>query len=533
MSPEPLQITYEPQRPVDRADGDINLDLPEQNQDNHDPIASFLEKHGHKLVENHEGQAVTVAEAMGTCAPFRALVLAMGEGALALVAPKLQEQEELAEESDTDDELQEPEPTEDKLEPEKTEKPKPETQDKQVQKPKDVQKKAEPIVKAEESPIAVRPPEPTVRTATPVPEASEAQAPSPTPRAVSVETVAPLPQPEPVYAQPFYEASRGPAAIIQPENVQPAASAEPIESPNEIIIEGVNERKTVAPLKGPQVHVELDKPAIEAPSFVYAPYESQITKEELNSMATEKLDKIDAAGRSDKEDIRENLYIDEAIEQPYEAEFLKTQEDLILPKDDSLEKHFTTTYLVSPSVVALQSEQENFYGYEALSYELALPAKRAETSIYRLAEAIAGLEAEKAETAVKILDQIAQLPAQIEVTDEGEGVNKQDIREELWEKFAELFEQVRLDYSSELIETLVELAISNNLKEVGGLIISCKGANAELTDKGTHETLTKLLAITANTRKSLAIAYARFIGRSAVRHYGISILAGSSASSTY
>ena len=74
-----------------------------------DPIASFLEKHGSTLMENHEGQMVAVAEAIANCPPFARLVEAMGEGVLALTATKRPEEkeEEEKEKAETDEETQE------------------------------------------------------------------------------------------------------------------------------------------------------------------------------------------------------------------------------------------------------------------------------------------------------------------------------------------------------------------------------------------------------------------------------------------
>jgi hypothetical protein len=68
------------------------------------PIAAFLEKHGSSLVQNHEGQTVTVADAMANCPPFARLVSVMGEAALNLAAPRsVEEETEKKEDSEEQD----------------------------------------------------------------------------------------------------------------------------------------------------------------------------------------------------------------------------------------------------------------------------------------------------------------------------------------------------------------------------------------------------------------------------------------------
>jgi hypothetical protein len=68
-------VVFEQQPVVEPVNYDKETVVIGQN----DPIASFLEKHGTALVQNHEGQTVTVAEAVANCPPFAQLVSVMGE----------------------------------------------------------------------------------------------------------------------------------------------------------------------------------------------------------------------------------------------------------------------------------------------------------------------------------------------------------------------------------------------------------------------------------------------------------------------
>src|SRR4051812_16119389 len=95
MSGQISSVEYVQSPPSDLVEPE-NIVRPEDEYKDRtdDPIASFIENHGHKLVKDHSGEEVTVVEAMNSCPPFRKLVEAMGEGALALTAAKLPEEKE-------------------------------------------------------------------------------------------------------------------------------------------------------------------------------------------------------------------------------------------------------------------------------------------------------------------------------------------------------------------------------------------------------------------------------------------------------
>jgi hypothetical protein len=97
---------FEQQSNVEPVENNEKSSISEQA----DPIAAFLEKHSTTMVEDHEGQLVTVPEAYANCPPFARLVNAMGEGALSLVASKRPEKiEEKVQNEEAEDKEEETE----------------------------------------------------------------------------------------------------------------------------------------------------------------------------------------------------------------------------------------------------------------------------------------------------------------------------------------------------------------------------------------------------------------------------------------
>lgn len=152
--------------------------------------------------------------------------------------------------------------------------------------------------------------------------------------------------------------------------------------------------------------------------------------------------------------------------------------------------------------------------------ELSLPAEEVEQTIIQMADKIEDMEAETAESAHQLLDAIADKIAQSQARVESNPENlktaseTEDMEQELKELFIQLFDQVEIEYSKELIESCVKLAQLGDMSELISSIDTDQAADFP-QDKGTHEIIKQLLAVLNNFKKS--VIHACEIGKSALQ----------------
>jgi hypothetical protein len=138
-----------------------------------------------------------------------------------------------------------------------------------------------------------------------------------------------------------------------------------------------------------------------------------------------------------------------------------------------------------------------------------------EDLLNQLSECIEAAEPETAEIANAFLDKINETPAKLEIDDEGNLINEAEVQEELEELFTEMFDCLEIEYTPELIESLIHLTIDQHL--AGEAEKQQDDEDEEPQDSGTHEVIKKLLAGSNTIQR--AVSQAPVIGKSALTLY--------------
>jgi hypothetical protein len=137
-----------------------------------------------------------------------------------------------------------------------------------------------------------------------------------------------------------------------------------------------------------------------------------------------------------------------------------------------------------------------------------------EATLVELTEVLEVSEPETAAAVKLILDKIIEVPRLLEAAGEAV-ITEEEAQAELEELFVELFVQIGMDYTPELIESLARLTLTWQLTaEIGSLKIEDEPDKTP-QDSGTHEIIKKLLACLKYIKK--ALAHAAAIGKSALR----------------
>jgi hypothetical protein len=132
--------------------------------------------------------------------------------------------------------------------------------------------------------------------------------------------------------------------------------------------------------------------------------------------------------------------------------------------------------------------------------------------LIQLVEQIVAAEPEDVEAMNEILDKLIEVPSKLEARDYNLTAEA-EIQEEIEELYTDLLDNMRIEYTPELIETLTRLTIKWRLAEK---IKEPKQRDIEdevPSDPGTHEAIRRLLLGLSNTQK-MAHAYA--LGKSAL-----------------
>ncbi|MBI2285485.1 hypothetical protein HYU82_01520 [Candidatus Saccharibacteria bacterium] len=489
-------------RPAELTD-DIGAVITEQVSDSQsgDPIATFLENYGHQLIPDHEGRLVTVAEAVQNCPPFRALVMVMGERALHLAAPRHQETEQEADELEIDQE-----------ESKAVDKDGKELQFEEEVRVNGPQEKNDsddkPSVRKEQ-PVEVALKKPSEKTFTDQvtdsinnPAAEQIINP-PESRAIEM-NIRNLEKPpidtelKPATAE-LARSVEAPASAVQAR--QPSRQSEKAVSVQNNTTENIviEHDEFALPTDSERIEhqeIVLDTGARQAGPET--PTEATQTEEENVEYEFQIPDEenIDR----DENPLIENPDIEFEME-PEEKEnaIYDFSEDFPMPQLPSYEEK---------RLLVLPEE------YEVLTTKLNVPVEEVEETISQLSEKLEVLEPEESAAINQILDKIVELPKQLETPAEGEPFDEKEVRQELENLFAELFDRLGIEYSPELLSDFATLTLNNQLEEV----LRAKEGDELVykipTDKGTHEFMTKLLTSFAKLKKILQQAY--LLGKSAI-----------------
>jgi len=149
--------------------------------------------------------------------------------------------------------------------------------------------------------------------------------------------------------------------------------------------------------------------------------------------------------------------------------------------------------------------------------EINLTIEEIEDSLIQLAERIEASEPETTEKVNEILDKIINVPAKPEAHNGENIITEVEAQEELEELFAELLDDMGIDYTPELIESLASLTLKWHLTDEIEKLKDEEEANSAPQASGTHKIIKKLLAGLSTIKK--AIAHACAIGKSALQLY--------------
>lgn len=493
----------EQSRPAELTD-DIGAVITEQVSDSQsgDPIATFLENHGYQLVPDHEGRLVTAAEAVQNCPPFRELVMVMGERALHLAAPRHQETEQEADEPEIDQE-----------ESETVDKDGKELQFEKEVKVNGPQEKNDsddkPLVKKEQ-PVEVALEKPSEKTFTDQvtdsinnPAAKQIINP-PESRATEMNNRN--------LEKPPIDTELKPATAEPARSVEAPASAVQAKQPSRQSEKAISVQNNTAEsivIEHDEFALPADSERIEHQEIVLDTDARQARPETLTEATQTEEENVEYEFQIPDE---ENIDRDEnpLIENP-DIEFVMEPEEKENTIYDFAEDFPIPQWDEEQPLFVLPEEE-----HEILSTKLSVPVEEFEETINLVAERIEELDNEQTEEVYQILDQIVEAPKKLAVSDEGEVINQKEVRQELENLFADLFDRLGIEYSPELLSAFATLTLNNQLDEVLGVKEGDELVYEIPTERGTHEFITKLLISFAKLKKALLHAY--LIGKSAVHH---------------
>lgn len=155
-------------------------------------------------------------------------------------------------------------------------------------------------------------------------------------------------------------------------------------------------------------------------------------------------------------------------------------------------------------------------------FEGNLTIEEVEDSLILMAESIGVSEPEKLKKVDEILDKIIEV-AEAETNEFEEVFTEADAEQELKVLFTELFDEMGIGYTPELIESLAHLTHSWHLAEDIRELKAKEEIDQTPQDSGTREIIKKLLVYISNLKK--AVAHACEIGKSALQLYRFSLAA--------
>lgn len=463
------QVSTELDQTLLKTDSYVQESVGEEQTDH---TSAFLEKYGSALLANHNGDLITAREAM-VCKAFADLVAA-GLGELAMASGATQQSEEKEQETedakDADSEdIDQEEPNQATPEPEITTpalKPsEPES--------KDVQETPQPQVMSD--------------------------------KASSSDSTIEKDDPSQVKEAPDENNYRG-AETAQAGGAEVARLA--------IIEQRVSPENKVPEAKNADVAGEDNQEAQQLPHS-----EGMETVEEEQAQVMP-----ESSPLSSFENIAEPAENEPGPMTPEESE------EIIVTLRDDFESEETysqkddETYLTNSSetpVIALPEFSADGAQAEVAAPELSLSIEEVEEAIFLVAERIEVAVGEDAGEVQQLLEQILT-----EVEDAHSAIDSEEIHEEIYEieetkeeleeLFIKLFDLLNADYTPELIDSFVVLALKGDISK----LMSDNEDEEKLAAQGmgTHEIINQLIAGLRSLKKLAVRAY--LVGRSALQLYG-------------
>ncbi|HET9850521.1 MAG TPA: hypothetical protein VFP35_02780 [Candidatus Saccharimonadales bacterium] len=148
--------------------------------------------------------------------------------------------------------------------------------------------------------------------------------------------------------------------------------------------------------------------------------------------------------------------------------------------------------------------------------ELGVPIEEVESALEQIVVALENPPMEEDNASVRrLLEEALQAPVKLPVDNSETLTGQEATQENLEELFIQLFKEVQLEYTPELLESFVRLSFNSRLNRPAGKAKTKEEVMTRLQDKGTHEFIKKLLKVVNNIKRAAASAY--LIGKSAMR----------------
>lgn len=450
-----------------------------------DPLAAFLERHGVEMIADHEGQMVTVAEAIANCPPFARLAASMGETALTLMAPKMEE-EQILEERIIED-------------------PKAEGVSESSKAPENGKSEVT-LTKAEEK----QPEAKNKITAEADIEKTEMSATAPNAKSLSktasdtINKVDPGSKTTSGRVQIPWQAAK--TQINKPPQIS-TTSSEKSSGGSEPAVKIIPQKENMESRVDSRLQATT-----EAETFPIPQAQNKIEPDELKRPEA-------------REDLTETLPLPFTEEEKPESGMAAEASPILLDFEYASSKE-------SDERTSSPLEPDTSIEAVAPAPELSLPVEEAELAVSLITERIEQLEEERAEEVQLILEEISEKTEQTQTigSDTQESLIKidgdsefetsaqtaaaEDLVEEVEGLFVRLLEKLEINYSPELVNCLATLAIKDDLPK----LIDAEDEEV-FADQGigTHEVIKRLLA-SLNSIKDL-VTQACLIGKSAIRLY--------------
>lgn len=517
--------TFEQTQAVDIAESNsLNFAHEASDISQADRIAAIFEKYGHELILDHDGQQVTVEYAYYNCPPYARLVNAMGEAAVFMAAPNLLKEEE-AEETETDEEKE--------LE---------NNQDKAKLK----QQPEEPKEKFDKSPLKKAVALEQENRRAEQPQALE------TLEEGSTMTNDALDKTEAVASNSSASSNISPASTV---NTPPS---ERISGP--VVVQEMQPAESSAVVESQPTKYKDDHPAesknsewvestpteafIEASTSAEADSQPKVVKKALEPKEVSKTiikaaEKFSA--RLDDNSKIDNLYQTsepsigtkhagieasniQGDDEPDQR--LSTDEQWQAPKEfvehELAEAQTSGVFILPAQEIPTFKAPEFMQDSPEAVNTLSVPVEEVEQAVLQIADGVENLEAKQKKEAYQLLDEVvrtiveSQIQAESNIENLETALETENMEQALKELFIQLFNQVEIEYSHELIESCVKLVLQGDMSKLIAEIEPNQATDI-FQDRGTHEVIKQLLAALNDLKKSVIHAYE--IGKSALRLY--------------
>lgn len=559
-----------PEQPavLDELEDDNNdSELRTEDEDQLDPVASFLEQHGDKLTKNHRGEVVTYFEAVEVCPALPMMIVALGNAALGLTAAEAIKEE--SEETEPGDEKEEKALSEEKISKESNEHD------------KSARIKNLPSVKAE---LPSQQPTENITPSSPGVTNFKNELPDPTadkrPRKNVLITEHADARKDTAVASPLRDVGIAEGRISADNHATDASRTFigdlPKRTDIEIVMEVVQKTKKAITEKNPLLRIkkivealpsvvehntEALPPVVERIDTSYVATKSpfaiggvayqehyQTAHANINGIQEPYAPLIDGSSTENNSNITQDLSsqlpekpVDETLTSGYSLDtsnLTGTEQTEIETEGDPIDDSDLIQATESDSTVPIYefdgqySNSELLVSTEQVEEVITLITEHFETlepgsvnEVYQLLDAlivkITELQATSFDTAMDIIDKFEYKTTSIDSLNSGEASIQPElttvlgVEEELKELFIKVFQQLEIGYSPDSIESFIRLCLNIDFIDA----LPEDEAESGLQDRGTHEFIMQIIVALKRVKQAAQQSYV--VGKAALQFYTV------------